>query len=598
MAGQMTLVNNPGASRFQKTVPTAKFIKQQIVSETRKQLDTEAATMLPDAAELSNLLMEQDLHSSDASAMSNQLNQIIGSYMEEYRKNPFYTFTQEGRQQLRAAQTLLSSPQMAQAKQRKIMNDASLSDARDKDILDAIYVKDGRPLVERGGSLQTVTNIQDGDTPITTEQAYKLADQGVISNFEIGMSGQDEVISKIYDAFKNLPSNVTKTIKGSDFGDMSIGLKNNLEQIEAAKQGLFDVGLTAQDWNTLVSVEYGRGAKTIHDAEQKALSGIQNIANSKTENSYTESRSGTGRRGSGSSGGGTGPFKKEASLVTYLRTGAAADFISGNADRFVSINGEVNRPVQSATFSNSSLMNKARENGLATGYLPVSSNSLIRELVDQSLTIDDTDINTEGSLVTSDQKNQVKVYLQEVDSEHAVSVSSLDNVVLNPNGESTTYFIRNAAAANATAQEIAADPERYVDQYIAFDAYAVAKDGVPFIGDMLGNEYTKLLDGGPVNTQSAKDAVKGMADYIRRAQERGALSTTPLISRFPDIVEEGDRWFDTADIYNTKVYVKVGENADVRLSALQGLDRESPASMNTRIDMPNQAEEDFGLSLY
>lgn len=269
MADQLT--SGRGTSRFVVDTPSAKLIDAQgRMSEfqqkgaMRQNLLERAASLLPDYKTLSDTLLEYNLHTADAKAVRNQLDSVTSAFMDAYSRDPFFTFTAEGRNAARRMQKIVTNPDLLKAQDLKKQNDKELDKALEEGVLDKILVNSQGIGVIRNGRKMYVAKPKEDDHILTVNDEYQYLNDvlgAAGGKYVVPMRSFDKAMASVRNAFSQIGDTEWKQENidpNSLLSSIQSG-KSNKQQVDRAVDLLINKGgLSMEDWNTLKS-EYLSG---------------------------------------------------------------------------------------------------------------------------------------------------------------------------------------------------------------------------------------------------------------------------------------------------------------------------------------------------
>lgn len=214
--------------------------------ETRGELLAESRSLLPDEATLSKAIMDRELFAGDKARYINGMNQYTNQFLDKYKKDPYYAFTNDARGQIKKMKALASDPALTAMEQAKITSDAEFKRATDAEMQNNPVVENGRVLVNRNGTQRYIplSQLTSEDRPLSVTERYNNAvnQGGGTDPITYDMSPFTDVIDKVTSAATNLGTIAYEQRIGH-------GLINRVKsQVEEQKP----------DWSGLLKVDYHR----------------------------------------------------------------------------------------------------------------------------------------------------------------------------------------------------------------------------------------------------------------------------------------------------------------------------------------------------
>jgi len=289
-------------SPFQRTVHSAKFIRNDLSQKMRSSLIAEAQELRPDGKAIYEQVDKLEMHDGDKRRLSSGIDGQLKAFGEGFAKNPFYAFSKQGRGQVSSVSSLINNGANAGLVQRKAQDDEALAKASENNTLGNLQIRDGKIKVIRkqdGRSNWININAFNEDKgsyiPLTVQEDYQnTARVGADASipFSSSMSSHSDILDKVEGILNNVGK--TKDTRFATRGDIleTITNSNNISQMSQAIAYLQEAGLTNEDINTLVSKEYQANPNQSYEqAKMNALGSIANLGGSQIDNETTRSRS-------------------------------------------------------------------------------------------------------------------------------------------------------------------------------------------------------------------------------------------------------------------------------------------------------------------
>ena len=281
-------------SRFQRTTHSANFIKNQLNQQMKASLIAEAKAQAPDTDAITEQLGEMNFHAGDKQQKQAQINAQLSAFSQGFRENPFYAFSKDGRNQLGQVSNILNDPMNEQLAQRKTRDDETYKLASTDGILGQLQINGNQiKVVDRNSKRSDWINIdqfnadRDSYVPLTVAEDYNYTAQRGAANsrdFSVSMSSYNDVLTRANTIFDKVGSTTNTTISPNGEALLKLTRSSNASQIAQASAYLKENGLTQNDINTLVSMEFSTNPnQTYEEAKINALASLQNLANTKIE---------------------------------------------------------------------------------------------------------------------------------------------------------------------------------------------------------------------------------------------------------------------------------------------------------------------------
>ena len=314
MAAGNGIISAP-VSRFQRTTHSARFIKNQLNQQMKASLVAEAKASQPDTTAIATQLGELDVHAGDKQLMQQGINSNLTAFNSKFSENPFYAFSKEGRGQLGAISNILNNPKNQQFVDSKIRDDDTLKIASDNGTTNQIQIRGNQiKVIDVTTGRSDWINIDDFNenkdrfAPLTVAEDYSYTAKRGSANskdFSVSMSNFNDILTKASTLFDKVGSTKETTLSVNGKALLSLTKDSNASQMSQALAYLTDNGLTQDDINTLVSMEYSANPnQTYAQARLKAISSLQNLAESKIDNEVSRSASKNPNAPSGDGEGG------------------------------------------------------------------------------------------------------------------------------------------------------------------------------------------------------------------------------------------------------------------------------------------------------
>lgn len=281
-------------SRFQRTTPSASFIKNQLNQQMNQSLIAEAKSRVPDATALFEQIEGMSLHAGDKQQLTQQIQQNLQGFNEGFSENPFYAFSKQGRNQVSAVSGAINNPLNAQLTQRKIEDDEALKIASDNGLIGNLQVNGNQVKVidqETGRSdwinINAWQNNKSRFKAVTVGEDYGYTSQiGVARGarkFSVNMNEYDDILTRVTDVLDKVGETGKTGFNESAQILEKIKTTTNASQINKAYRFLLNNGLSNQDMNTLISnyLATHNGA-SYEEAKFGVMQSIGDLKDSKT----------------------------------------------------------------------------------------------------------------------------------------------------------------------------------------------------------------------------------------------------------------------------------------------------------------------------
>jgi hypothetical protein len=293
-------VTNPTRSRWGFSTPSKRAIEYDVKEANKQQLLAQAQSLVPDSNKLSEMLMENEMHYADMAEAKQYLDSITATYMENYNRNPFYSFSREARNLTQAMFRAAKNPvykQMAQQyeydkKRWEKMRDDGLAedyDVNQEGVLVSTPVRDEKgSIVDFRVSRKRQMGAED--TPLTLNQSFQYINQRLGSKaggFNYEMSTDERLLNNLDKAFSGLEETRIK----QDYIDKGYELLNtsNRNQLNSRINWFLNQGITQADLNNLYSKYFKQtGDFNMDNAKKYAIKYVADYAAGK-EHTVVES---------------------------------------------------------------------------------------------------------------------------------------------------------------------------------------------------------------------------------------------------------------------------------------------------------------------
>lgn len=260
---------------FRSTAGNRALTRLSMQQEAQQRLTQDAFSLAPDSDAIGKALLDKKLYNADMEPVQNEINGIMGDYMEKFNKDPFHAFTREGRKTAGILKQILNHPALRQLEENALASDAEHKRATENRLGKNVVVRGNDVLAVKDGKRQYISmndigkldhDKGEGLLDVDSDNHMLRGRFGVRDNVpSYDMSKLDDVETKIKNAFDDLGST---DVADTDLGnavDVKTRDKRNTMQLNTALKTLMSTGLTESDKNTLRS-EYvkstGSGATT------------------------------------------------------------------------------------------------------------------------------------------------------------------------------------------------------------------------------------------------------------------------------------------------------------------------------------------------
>lgn len=315
-------VMNPPRSRWGFANPSRGFIEHQVKEGNKQQLLQQASSLVPDYSKLSESLMNNEMHYADQQRMKNLLDTVTQGYMENYNRNPFYSFSRDARNLTRTMYHIVNNPAIKQLGQQYEYDRARWEEGRKDGLITNYDVNENGVLVgtavrdEAGNvvdyKVARKRAVEKGDIPLTLNDTYHYISRtagGQYGGFNYEMSTDQDLLNNLDKSFQNLGEDKIKEDileKG-----LEIASSDNRRQIIARIEWLKNNGLSKADLNNLYSRYFKQtGDFNMDNARRFAIKYIADYAQGIIHN-VTESQYFNDVRKAAVGGGGEGGTTRE-----------------------------------------------------------------------------------------------------------------------------------------------------------------------------------------------------------------------------------------------------------------------------------------------
>lgn len=268
-------------SRWGFASPSKGLVNYEVREGHKQQLLQEAASLLPDYAKLTDTLLKNEMHYADNVRAKNVLDSYTQAYMENYQKNPYYSFSREGRNLSKSMQAVVQNPALQSlAQQYKI--DQGRLDQADKDGVTQQYDvnENGIKVQTSDGQVKRKFRVEDGDTPLTIGDSYQYVHNitgGSGGGFKYDMSNGTDVNNNIEKAFSGIGDD--KVARDILEEGKRIVQQGNNRQVNSRIQWLLAQGISQSDLNYIYA-DYAKktGRFDINEAKKYAVHYINDYA--------------------------------------------------------------------------------------------------------------------------------------------------------------------------------------------------------------------------------------------------------------------------------------------------------------------------------
>lgn len=317
----MSIVGQP-RSRFSTTAPLPSAVAGQIEQAAFSSMVDEAKSRIPDAQTFLKAVMDQDMHTGALEHFTGAVNENVSRYLDEYQKDPFFSFSKQGRNTIKSLQQIVNSPAIRTAVDAKKHNMQQLDQVEKNKMLDAVVIDQGRV---RGINMQTgevdwfrLGEMPEGYQPLNVVEDFQYLDyKEPTRRVNYNYTSLEDIEARIranlsgtgYDEFKTEYDKVVSVDGQKGMIGVQQGGRSNLKQLEAMK-GLTYNMLSEADRNTLYNQYIKSNPSALRDpnfeqnAEKWILDRVAEVAEGRRINSssiaYGESATAKATGGSGS----------------------------------------------------------------------------------------------------------------------------------------------------------------------------------------------------------------------------------------------------------------------------------------------------------
>lgn len=323
---------------FRSVTPNRGLTRLGMQQQSQQQLTQEAFSLSPDTDAVTKAILDKKLYNADMAPVQEEVNGIVGDYMEKFNKDPFYAFSREGRKTAGVLKNIINHPSIKEWEQNTAKSEEEYKRASDNRLNKNLVVRGNDVLAIKDGKRQYISlneikalNPEKGDRLLDVDSDI----QAIRNNYGVrggapsyDMTKLDDIDSKIKAAFTDLGSNdQTSLIRDTSEGvDIKLRRKSNERQLNTALRTFMTTGLSESDKNTLRS-EYVKsyGGEASPEGFHKWLSDkLSGIASGK----LTTVREDVGQESITSkarSGGGGAPKTVELSTASKVIQGVTGN---------------------------------------------------------------------------------------------------------------------------------------------------------------------------------------------------------------------------------------------------------------------------------
>lgn len=224
--------------------------RQQIQSQSLSNILGDASSLsqgavqTPDGKTFANVILDRELHGADASMYLGQINNLANHYLSKYAENPFYAFTKQGKDQVRAMQQIVNDPAMKAMESIKKANDKEFERVSEKGLQTSFIFDDfgNIAVIDREEGRRKFVNPEEFDP--NSQYALNIADDYTLIETQ---EGSRRRAAYDVDSFDEVMKNIRATVQG-------LGTDKWKEEYDTVKS-LRDIGV---DENVPVSVSIER----------------------------------------------------------------------------------------------------------------------------------------------------------------------------------------------------------------------------------------------------------------------------------------------------------------------------------------------------
>lgn len=285
----------PPRSRWGFANPSKGMINYQVKEGQKQQLLQQASSLVPDYSKLTESLMSNEMHAADQMRMKNLLDSVTSQYMDNYNRNPFYSFSRDARNMTRTMYSIVNDPRIKQLGQQYEYDRARWEEGRKDGIITNFDVNEngilvGTPVRDQNGAVTDFRigrkrNIEKGDVPLTLNDTYQYITKtagGGYGGFNYNMSTDQQLLNNLDKSFQNIGE--TKIKQDIIEQGRSIMTSNNRVQINNRVAWLLNQGISNADMNNLYSKYFKEtGDFNMDNAKKYAIKYIADYAEGANE---------------------------------------------------------------------------------------------------------------------------------------------------------------------------------------------------------------------------------------------------------------------------------------------------------------------------
>jgi hypothetical protein len=291
---------------FQPMLPSTAINSMQ--DQTSNALLSNAASLVPDSQAFIETILNKDLHSGVKEKVTSNLSNLASDYLEKYKRNPFYAFSKEGRQQAMQMQNVVNNPVLKNLELVKKKNDAEYDRVASKGLNSEYVFSDNGIYVFNNDTGEITTKSPErlaaNERPLTIAEHYAAMDSTVTdSPVQYDITSLDDVTKNITEIFSKVKDNSWEREFSKLRDDSAIGGgitpitstekgKSNRKQLDAMMSYLTNNGLSKTTMKTMLSTyyrnnpdEFGKEG-SVSRAEKWMFNQIENIRNGQSVEDY------------------------------------------------------------------------------------------------------------------------------------------------------------------------------------------------------------------------------------------------------------------------------------------------------------------------
>lgn len=288
-------------SRWGFATPSKGLLEYETKQGMRQQLLQEASSLVPDYQSLTDTLMKNDLHYADAQRVRSVLDQYTEEYLNNYRSNPFYSFSRDARNLSKAMQSVVNSPTLRALSQQYSKDKARWEQADKDSVTPMTDVNElGIKTLTSDGKVIRKRTLDRGDTPLTIDDSYHYVSNivgGSGGGFNYDMSSDQDLLNNLDKAFQNIGEDRI----GRDLLDegQRVVQSGNNRQVNSRIDWLKQQGLSQSNLNRIYAEYFKKSGDYNMDAAKKyAIQYVNNYASGVRESSNDQSYFPEARKGS------------------------------------------------------------------------------------------------------------------------------------------------------------------------------------------------------------------------------------------------------------------------------------------------------------